>query len=190
MRKVVLYLNMTLDGVVSDVEKWANISDELLTDSIERYGRNGTVIFGGNSYPSMAEYWQQAEISSENPQEKRLAQLLNDKPKLIISRSDMEITWRNSSQLKISDEKSLAEKIKELKNTEGKDITVEAGIKTWQMFIEQQIFDELELVVHPLVFGQGRKLFTGNEPKLNLKLVDTRLMQNGTIKLHYKRAGN
>lgn len=96
MRKVVLYLNMTLDQVVSDVEKWANITEELFTDSIERYGRNGTVIFGGNSYSSMAEYWQQAEISSGNPLEKRLAQLLNDKPKLIISRSDREITWRNA----------------------------------------------------------------------------------------------
>jgi len=190
MRKVVLYFNMTLDAVVSDVEKWSNITDELFTDSIERYGRNGTVIFGGNSYQSMAEYWLQAEISSENPLEKQLARLLNDKPKLIISRSDKDITWRNASQLKITDATSLAQKIKELKNTEGNDITVEAGIKTWQLFIEQDIFDEVEVMVHPVIYGDGRKLFTGNEPKINLELVNASVMGHGISKLHYKRKTN
>lgn len=58
------------------------------------------------------------------------------------------------------------------------------------MFIEQGIFDELELMIHPVIFGNGHKLFTGHEPAMNLELVSARTIGSGINKLHYKRAGN
>src|SRR6476661_316291 len=102
MGRIILNFQISLDGVISDPDKWAKIDDVLLQNSIERYDKLDAVIFGSNTYPSMAEYWQKAEKSSDSPRERELAAKLNGKKKYVLSRSDVAIVWRNSELLKIS----------------------------------------------------------------------------------------
>ena len=79
MGKVVLYMQMSLDGVVGDVDQWAIISDEIMNQSNKRYDDIAISIYGGNTYPGMAEYWQDAEKNSSDPLEKAFAKKINDK---------------------------------------------------------------------------------------------------------------
>ncbi len=143
MRKVILYFNMSLDGIVTNLENWAKISDELIEDSALRYEEIDTILFGANTYPFMGEYWQNAEANSNSPTEKSFAKLINDKKKYVISRKKIDLTWRNSEQILFTDTKSLIEKIQNLKNQTGKNISVESGVKTWQFFLENKLYDEL-----------------------------------------------
>ncbi|MEJ8545055.1 hypothetical protein [Brevibacillus borstelensis] len=48
-----------------------------------------TIVVGRNSYSSLAQHWQQAEHSSDSL-ERAIAKRMNDIPKVMISRSDME----------------------------------------------------------------------------------------------------
>lgn len=141
MSKIILNFQISLDGVISDPDKWAKIDDILLQNSVERYDELDAVIFGGDTYQGMAEYWENAEKSSENPLERELAKKLNDKKKYVISRSDVEIVWRNSELLKIDGIESLAQKLDKLKSENQKDITVESGLRLWQIFIQNSLFD-------------------------------------------------
>ena len=187
MRKVILYFNMSLDGIVTNIENWIKISDELIEDSAKRYEEIDTILFGGNTYPSMGEYWQNAEDNSDSPTEKSFAKLINDKKKYVISRKKMDLTWRNSEQILFIDSKSLIEQIQNLKNQNGKNISVESGVKTWQFFFENKLYDELWLCLQPIVAGNGEKIFYDGFPKLEMKLKDTTQYQDGVIKLIYER---
>lgn len=103
MGKIILNFQISLDGVISDPDRWAKIDDILLQNSVERYDKLDAVIFGSETYAGMAEYWEKAETDSENPLESELAKKLNDKKKYIHSRSEIEIVWRNSEHLKFDD---------------------------------------------------------------------------------------
>jgi dihydrofolate reductase len=95
MRKIILYLHISLDGVVSDSDKWMSFSDDILTDAIEYYETLDAVIFGSNTYPFLSDYWQTAEQSSNSPLEKEFAKRINDINKIVISRSPIQLTWKN-----------------------------------------------------------------------------------------------
>lgn len=187
MGKITLNFQISLDGVVSDPDKWAKIDDVLLQDSIERYDHLDAVIFGSNTYPSMAQYWQNAEKSSDSALERELAQKLNEKKKYVLSRSDVEITWRNSQLLKISGIESLREKLEKLKSETEKDITVESGVKLWQIFIQNSLFDEICWQVHPVIAGGGEKLLDGDVYKMALQLGETKIFENGIAQLNYRK---
>ncbi|UFH53703.1 dihydrofolate reductase family protein [Spirosoma sp. KNUC1025] len=187
MRKIILYLQLSLDGVVSDPDKWATISDEIIASSLEAYKSLDTILVGSNGYASLAEYWQQAEHTSESEIERRFAKEINNIKKYVISRSNVDLVWKNSEQLFINDEASLVSEINKLRQTEGKNISVESGLKTWQLFLKNDLFDELALFFHPVIAGHGDKLFTDLN-KTNLELINTKKHENGVISLHYKKA--
>lgn len=187
MGKIILNFQISLDGVISDPDKWANIDDILLQDSIERYDHLDAVIFGSKTYPGMAEYWENAEKSSENALERELAQKLNDKKKYVISHSDIEIVWRNSELLKIDGIESLAQKLEKLKNENEKDMTVESGLKLWQVFIQNSLFDVISCQIHPVIAGDGEKLFDEDFRKMPLKLGKSKTFENGIIQMNYSK---
>lgn len=178
---------MSLDGVVSGPDKWAKIDDILLQESVERYDELDAVIFGSETYPGMAEYWENAENSSENRLERELAKKLNDKKKYVISRSDVETTWKNSELLKIEDIESLARKLEKIKSETEKDITVESGLKLWQEFIKHSLFDVICCQVHPVIAGEGEKLFDDEFKKVSLRLIKTKTFDNGIVQLNYAK---
>lgn len=187
MGRIILNFQISIDGVVSDPDKWAKIDDILLQESIERYDDLDAVIFGSDTYPGMAEYWENAEKSSENALERELAKKLNGKKKYVISRSDVEIVWRNSELLEIDNIESLAQKLEKLKSEKEKDITVESGLKLWQIFIQNSLFDVICCQIHPVIAGDGDKLFDDDFRKMSLRINETKTFDNGIVQLNYSK---
>jgi hypothetical protein len=52
MRKVILYMQISIDGVVSDPERWMTLSDDIIEDTIEYYKTLDTIVLGSHSFPS------------------------------------------------------------------------------------------------------------------------------------------
>ncbi|OZB98926.1 dihydrofolate reductase family protein [Paenibacillus sp. XY044] len=186
MGEIILTMQVSLDGVVSDEHQWMTLSEEILEDYLEYYQNIDTIIVGRNTYSSLAEYWQQAE-NSPDALEQAIAKKMNDIPKLVISHSDVELTWRNSELLRVKDEHSLAEELQTRKKA-AKRISVESGVKTWQSFIEYGLYDKLWLLVHPVVASQGEHLFALAGQMQSLQLTQTKIYTNGVVGLEYKAA--
>jgi dihydrofolate reductase len=187
MRKVILHLHMSLDMVVSEPGQWMLMSDELLERAIVYYQTIDAVIFGSKTYPFLAEYWQEAEKLSASDREKEFAKEINKIKKYVLSRSAVDIVWHNSELLNFKDTATLTKSIARLKNQPGKDISVESGLGIWRLFLENSLFDELLLYVHPVVAGKGDKLFAGNTPTTKLKLISTKPFGNGVLELRYEK---
>lgn len=186
MGEIMLTMQVSLDGIVSDEHLWMTLSREILEDYLDYYQTIDTIIVGRNSYGSLAEYWQQAENSSD-ALEQAIAKKMNDIPKLVVSHSDVELTWRNSELLLVKDEHSLAEELQARKNAVQR-ISVESGVKTWQTFIEHGFYDKLWLLVHPVVASQGEQLFALAGQRQSLQLTQTKTYSNGVVGLQYQAA--
>ena len=51
---------------------------------------------------------------------------------------------------------------------------------------DQGLIDEYQIVVNPIVLGQGRTIFEGVRERLALKLTNTRAFGNGNVLLCYQ----
>lgn len=83
----------------SNVDQRMTLSDEIIEDALEYYNTLDTIVLESNTYPSMAEYWQNAEKSSTSALERAFAKRINEIKKVVISRSNVELVWNKSVRL-------------------------------------------------------------------------------------------
>lgn len=186
MGNVILTMHMSLDGIVTNQDRWLTFSDEMLEEYLGYYNGVDRIVFGGNTYPSLAEYWQHAERSSPSKTERAIAKMINALPKLVISRSPKDLIWNNSEQILVKDAESFVEAMQVLKSSTG-TISVESGLKTWQLFIQHNLFDHLWVFVHPAIASTGEKLFDHTDTACSLQLLSSRTYKNGVLGLSYQK---
>jgi dihydrofolate reductase len=187
MGEIIITMQMSLDGVVSQEDRWMSLSGEILEDYLEYYKTVDAVVIGGNTYDGPAQYWTNAEVSSDSSLERALAKSLNDLPKFVLTRMEIDLVWRNSQAVLVPDDDSFIREMDKLKRTAGR-ISVESGVKTWQRCIKHRLFDHLWVLVHPVIASEGDRLFAQARQQQPLKLVNSKTYQNGVVGLHYRKA--
>ncbi|TXJ26799.1 MAG: deaminase [Chitinophagaceae bacterium] len=187
MRKVILKMQLSLDGVVSGEGEWMSFSESIVSDAMKYYQTLDTIIIGSRFYSFLSDYWQTAEKSSNSSIEKSFAARINSIDKIVLSRSPMNLSWNNSRCVNFKNTEDLIGIIKELKNTSGKDISVESGIGIWKLFLQHCIFDGLLLYVHPIIAGDGIRLFNDIDARAALTLKESKTLDRGVIKLYYEK---
>ena len=187
MRKIYLHFATTADGMVSDVEQWVSFTDEAMKDGSAWHDTVDAIIFGNNNYAPLAEYWQKAETASDSAAERAFARKVNDMHKLVLSHDEVELVWKNSQLLRVKDSAAFKQAITQLKNMPGKNITVDSGEGTWRSFLENDLWDGIDMLVHPLVIGDGKPLFASMPIKVPLRLVESKTYANGVVNLRYER---
>ncbi len=187
MRKIILHFAVTLDGIVSDVDKWVALDDDALRDTDSYQDTLDAIIFGKNSYPSLVEYWQNAESASKSTAERLFAKSLNEMHKYVLSHGEVDLTWKNSELLRVNDGEAFKQAIIQLKNAPGKDIWADAGEGVWRSFLEYDLWDGLDMLVHPSILGYGKPLFASSPTKIALRLVYSKTYSNGVTNLRYEK---
>jgi dihydrofolate reductase len=187
MRKIFLHFAITLDGMVSNVEQWVSFTDEAMKDTSAYHDTVDAVIFGNNNYAPLAEYWQKAETSATSAAERAFAKQVNNMQKFVLSHGEVELVWKNSQLLRVKDSAAFKQAIARLKNMPGKDITVDSGEGAWRSFLEHDLWDGIDMLVHPLVIGLGKPLFVSLPTKAPLRLVASKTYDNGVVNLRYEK---
>lgn len=84
----------------------------------------------------------------------------------------------------------IADRVKEIKSSEGKDIWLFGGASLTTSFIEEELLDEVWLAVHPLILGPGKPMFLDLQDRLPLNLVDSKSYSTGLVSLRYEVVRN
>ncbi|HEX2995008.1 MAG TPA: dihydrofolate reductase family protein [Anaerolineales bacterium] len=187
MRKLFLHFAMTADGMVSNVEQWVSLTDDAMKDGSAWHDTVDAIIFGNNNYAPLAGYWQNAETSSNSAAERAFARKINDMQKFVLSHGEAELVWRNSELLRAKDNAAFKQAITRLKNMPGKTIAVDSGEGTWRSFLENDLWDGIDMLVHPVVIGNGKPLFASMPTKVSLRLMESKAYDNGVVNLRYER---
>ena len=75
-----------------------------------------------------------------------------------------------------------------LKRESGKDMVIWGSISLAQSLIKEELIDEYELVICPVILGAGRPLFGDRVAGSNLQLLNTETFDRGAALLAYSPA--
>lgn len=158
---------------------WARplFDNEAMTFVDQTYQRADAFLFGRRTYELFAGYWG-VRKDLENP----IVGALNTKPKYVASTTLTEPQWANTTALS----GDLAAAIRELKAKPGGELQVHGSAILTRWLLENDLVDEMNLLIVPVVVGQGMRLFPDNGPDIALDLVDSRAFPKG-ITLHVYR---
>lgn len=180
MRRVVLQMGISLDGIVAggpdeqgdpgspgehtDVTAW----------KVESLRQTGTHIMGRVTYEQMAAHWPSANDE--------YAVFMNDIPKVVFSKTLQTAGWA-SARIARGD---LAEEIASLKSEPGQDIMAHGGATFVQALSRLGLIDEYRLVIRPVALGSGLPLFKDLPAPLHLELAEAKPFPDGTVIHVYK----
>jgi dihydrofolate reductase len=136
-------------------------------------------LLGRITYEIMAAYWPQVTDEDE------VARKLNDLPKYVVSRTLDKVTWNNSTQIKGDPVKEVIK----LKGEAGQELQVHGSGKLAQTLIRHDLVDEYRLWFHPVVLGNGKRLFPEGQAPIALKLIETKTTGTGIVIHVYRPAG-
>jgi dihydrofolate reductase len=178
MRKLLVFNMVSLDGFFVDRQgdmSWAHKNDAEWNAFIgENASGNGVLVFGRITYQLMASYWPTPMAFQNSPV---VAKGMNDLPKIVFSRTLDNASWNNTKLVK----GDLAGEVRKLKKESGPNMVILGSGSIVSQLAQQNLIDEYQMALSPLVLGNGRTMFEGVKEKLNLKLTKSRTFGNGTI---------
>lgn len=189
MRKLTASLFITLDGVVggeSEMEAWhfPYFNDELGAAASGAYEAADTILLGRVTYDSFAGAWPDREKAGED--DAPFAKKLGDMRKVVVSRQQLEFTWRNSEEL----QGDLVEGVRALKNEPGdEEIVLPGSISVVRQLLAAGLVDQLHLMVHPIASRTGFRLFDEGKPPIPLTLISSHPFKTGVLNIVYAPAG-
>src|SRR2546430_4170412 len=183
MSKVVVFTNLTLDGVMQapgraerdgrgGVEHggWAT-PYAAMAEAGESTATTSALLLGRRTYEDFYTVWPNR---TDNP----YTAVLNNTQKYVASTTLSEpLPWINSTLLK----GDAAEAVARLKEEPGKDLVVLGSGELAQSLMRANLIDEYVLLIHPLVLGSGRRLFPDGGTFAAFRLVDTTTTATGPV---------
>lgn len=161
---------------------WARplFDDEAMAYVDQVYRSAEAFLFGRRTYDLFAAYWGVRE-DLDNP----IVGALNTKPKYVASNTLTEPRWADTTVLS----GDLAAAVGELKAESGGELQVHGSGALTRWLIENDLVDEVNLLIVPVVVGQGARLFPDAGPDLALDLVESRAFPKGITLQTYRPAG-
>lgn len=192
MGRILIDLFVTLDGVAQSPGRpdedpsdgfryggWqAPLPDDLLGRSVtEGIAGMDALLLGRRTYDIFAGYWPHHEND--------IGRRLNAVPKYVASRGTPELTWSGSTLLG----PDLVTEVRALRDRHASTHVI-GSIGLVQTLLAERLFDVLTLWVHPVVLGQGRKVFPDGARPSGLRLLEPPAAgSGGVVQLRYAPTG-
>ena len=178
MRNLIYAINTTLDGCV-DHTKFLPDEDtfEYATQLIRE---TGTLLYGRKTYELMVPYWPDA--AKEDPSDE-FAVAFDAVEKIVVLSGSLDSAGGAKTKIVHS---GLQDEVLKLKQEPGKSIMT-GGVNLATQLAALDLIDEYHFIVHPIVVGEGRRLFEGInlQQTLQLKLVESTVFKSGAVVLKY-----
>ena len=175
MRKITLFIAMSLDGYIADNNggvDWLNGQGND-TENIDVYSEFvkdiDTVMMGWNTYHQVV-----TELSPNDWVYKDFTTYVFTHKK-----------EKSSEQIRFTSENPFS-LLKQLKEKDGKGLCICGGAHIVQQLINEDLIDEYYISVIPTILGGGIRLFENTEQEIKLKLLKTQTY-NGIVDLVYVR---
>lgn len=175
MRKLSLFIATSLDGYI------AKPNDDLsFLKLVEKEGEDygyaeftstiDTIILGRKTYD-----WVLKEIGSSHYDN-------GERNVYVITRTEKPSVGKTTFYTG-----NLTELVRQLKNTDGKNIFCDGGAEIVNELLKNDLIDEFVISIIPIFVGNGTRLFKDDRPEQLLELVSAKSFDTGLTQLHYKR---
>jgi dihydrofolate reductase len=178
---------MTLDGVIQTEESdgdgfshggWFFPYADEVTGAViqERLAKPADLLLGRKTFAAWETYW---------PTHSNFWPNVMTATKYVASNTRDSSDWQPSVFLS----GDLAEKVRQLKQTEGPDLHVMGSAEMLQTLFKHDLVDKLELMIFPITLGAGKRLFQDGTMPASFKVTESRISPNGIVIGTYERDG-
>jgi dihydrofolate reductase len=190
-RTMIAALQVSLDGFTQAPDTGEGEWVDSWADAIGLIPDVDTFVQGAGMYPGYGEYWESiyADPRRVPPYQTRLpsdreiayAQLAAKTPHYVVSSTLTGVSWPPTARI-IRD---IAE-LRILKGQAGKNMYVVGGATLVASLLNENLIDELRLIVHPILLGGGKALFSGVNERRRLEFVEAKSIESGRVILTYR----
>ncbi|WP_111671503.1 dihydrofolate reductase family protein [Algoriphagus litoralis] len=188
MRRLIVMSFISLDGVIQspgapeedtdggfNLGGWVAPYHDAVSDKImERLLKPADLLLGRKTFEIWENYW---------PAHAAHWPRINEVTKYTLSRTRNSSDWSNTVFLdSVSD-------IEKIKSTAGGEIHVWGSSEVVQLLLKHGLVDEFWLMIHPVLLGQGKKLFNAESTPVAFTLMESITSPSGVIYANYHRAG-
>ena len=181
--KLTVTMWLSLDGFIAGPGgelDWILGDDEMSDYEINLISQVDTLLLGRKTYEEFYAYWSEKGPPKDG-WEKIFAKKINALHKIAISKTLEKAEWNDSEIVS----GVATEKIEKLKVDSKKGILIYGSASIVQQLGNLGLIDEYQLLVHPVLLSQGRKLFE-DVNKTGLKLLSSKAFKSGVMVLTYQ----
>ena len=172
MASLILKMSVSLDGYIAPSDgssDWAAAgrSDDAAAWTLDTLSNAGTHLIGAMTYTQWAGFWPTASGPFAPP--------MNDIPKVVFSNSLTTAAW-GPATIARGDLSSAVARLKE-ERPDGY-LLAHGGVRFARSLLQTGLIDEYSLVIHPVILGEGERLFT---TPLTIEPVYTTVFSRGAV---------
>lgn len=153
----------------------APFEDEVYDKAVQEELQPAEYLLGRHTFEIWESYW---------PHHSGFWPGINENTKYVLSSTRHNTDWQNT--LFISD----LEDIIRIKNSSGPDLHVWGSSQLVHLLLKNELVNHLRIKIHPVLLGNGKKLFDRDIAPAAFTLVNSTLTTTGVFIAHYKRKGS
>ena len=190
-RTMIAALQVSLDGFTQATDTGEAEWVDSWADAIDLIPDVDTFVQGAGMYPGYAEYWESIYSHPQRvpPYQTRLptdreiayAEFAARTPHVVVSKTLNSVSWPPTARI-IHD----IGELRTLKGQPGTNMYVVGGATLVGSLLNVDLLDELRLIVHPILLGGGKALFSGVTKRRSLHLMSARPTESGRVVLAYQ----
>jgi dihydrofolate reductase len=191
MRKIRIFEHTSLDGVISPDKR--NKGDDFANGGwsapyrtaagaaalAEAQGSSFDLLLGRRTYDVWAGHW---PTITSGP----FAKGLNAATKYVATHRPESLGWGPVAHLGAD----AVVGIRGLQSKDGPDLIVWGSSTLSSVLIERGLFDEVVLIVYPVLLGRGKRFFSDSSDPRELALVSTKATSTGVLLNTYRHVGS
>ena len=195
MRKIIVGAFLSLDGIMQSPGGpnedpvggfkhggWVvPYFDETMGSSVsEMFAKPFNLLLGRKTYEIFAAHW--PYVGADDP----IGPLFDRITKYVATRNpNLKPDWQNSQTLGAD----AVAAIRRLRSEEGPDLLTQGSSDFLQTLFKNDLVDEINIWIFPVVLGKGKKLYGDGASPIALKLANSKVSASGVIINKYVRGG-
>jgi dihydrofolate reductase len=154
-------------------------NDETFQFITSVYERADALLLGRKTWEIWETYWPHHDAGDP------VSHGINVLPKYVPSTTLKDPTWQNTHVI----DGDVEAAVRELKAKPGRELQVQGSGATLRWLLDRDLVDELNLLLYPVVVGDGLRLFPEKGQTHDLKLIESQAMPKGVTIQTYQPAG-
>src|SRR5467141_807521 len=157
---------LSMDGVFEEPGHWSGpwFKEEAGKFKWDELQASDALLLGRHTYEGFSKAWPKMTGTGE------FGEKMNSMPKYVVSSTLDKLDWSGSKLIK----GNVMEEIRKLKKQPGKDLLLAGSGQLFNALVRENLIDVYRFMVHPVILGQGARLFDDGTSRRPLELKETK----------------
>jgi dihydrofolate reductase len=173
---------LSLDGIFEEPGRWSApfFNEEAGQFKWNELQASDALLLGRKTYEGFSAAWPTMKGTGE------FGEKMNSITKYVVSSTLDKVDWKGSKLVN----GNVVDEVRKLKQEPGHDLLLSGSAQLFNACMKANLIDLYRFMLHPIVLGQGKRLFGEGVDRTVLTLLETKRFSAGIVILEYgpKRA--